>query len=106
MFIWGKGSETAWACEFEHWECSNCGTLRPFSVYLTYSYAHLFEIFSWVTKQEYCVACEICRSASAISLEEVKELAPVDPVPVLRRYGWMIGAGLLAIIFGIFTTIP
>lgn len=94
MLIWGSGSDSLRVRAASSKPCPTCGLERPFSLYLLYDYAHLYYLFSWVTKRVYLVACDICQRGTVVPRSDVGAL-PEDPIPALRRSGWKIGAGLL-----------
>jgi len=94
MLSWGSGSGSLRVRAESTRMCAICGLGRPFSLYLCYGYAHLYYLFSWVTKREYLLACDICRHGNVVPRSAVGTLKD-DPIPALRRSGWKIGAGLL-----------
>jgi len=95
MLIWGSGSGGLRVGAAGEGDCPHCETKKPYSIYLNYKYAHLYYLFSWITHREYIRACDNCRRGEVVRRAEAKALAPVDPIPWLRRSGWMLGAGLI-----------
>jgi hypothetical protein len=95
MLIWGSGNTGIRVCANGQRECPSCKEEKPYSIYLNYSYAHLYYLFSWITKREYISACDTCRRGKVVTRDDVKALTAVDPVPWIRRSGWMLGAGLI-----------
>ncbi|HEY0781337.1 MAG TPA: hypothetical protein VGE98_02700 [Thermoanaerobaculia bacterium] len=108
MIIWGSGGKVVdlGLTGYEH--CEVCEKTRPFHVYLKYRYAHLYYIFSWVTKRQYVKACEVCGRGSELQKADVPALLPQlpasDPIPFMNRYGWLIGLSILGalLLFGVF----
>jgi hypothetical protein len=88
MVIWGSGGDTVDLGVSEHKYCDVCERERPFKVFLQYRYAHIYWIFSWITKKHYSLLCDICSRGWILKAEEVEKTLPKIPIPFMRRWGW------------------
>ena len=101
MLIWGSGGNTVRVAAVESKDCPTCGMERNFALYLQYRYAHLYYLFSWITRREYLVACDVCKRGHSVTREEMAAHLTEDPIPFLQRSGWKIGAGILGGLIGV-----
>jgi hypothetical protein len=106
MLIWGSGRKQVRLRAAGTKPCTNCGTERSFSVLLSYSYAHLYYLFSWITRRAYLQVCDVCSKGQTIAREEAEVGLKEDPIPYLERSGWKIGAGILAALAAFLTLMP
>jgi len=98
MLIWGSGSGVCIAGEAGMRECPVCGSAQRFDLSVSYGYAHIWYLFSWVTRRKYLCVCSRCHNGLVISRREFQQRVVKDPIPIMRRRGWV----FIPIIIGIF----
>jgi hypothetical protein len=98
MIIGGSGSGVCIAGEAGMRDCPICQNAQRFDLTLQYSYAHIWYVFSWITRRKYLSVCSRCHNGVAISKREFQERVPKDPIPFMRRRGWL----LIPVIVGAF----
>jgi len=106
MLVWGSGRKQVRLRAAGTKPCTNCGMERSFSVKLHYAYAHLYYLFSWITRREYLSVCDVCSRGHAMSRQDAEAGLTEDPIPFLERSGWKIGAGILAAMAALLTVMP
>jgi hypothetical protein len=89
MIVWGSGGDTVDLGVSEHKYCAVCERNRPFRISLQYRYAHIYWIFSWITKKHYSLLCDICSRGWILKAEEVEKTLPKSPIPFMRQRGWV-----------------
>lgn len=89
MIIWGSGSGVCIAGEAGMRDCPVCGSAQRFDLSVSYGYAHVWYLFSWVTRRKYLCVCARCHNGFALSKREFQERVAKDPIPLMRRRGWM-----------------
>jgi len=97
MLVWGSGSDTKDLGMVEKRHCDACEKERPFKLFLQYRFAHIWYLFSWVTKKEYLLLCDVCRRGVQLDKKKVESKLRENPIPLRRRYGWMLLVVLIAI---------
>lgn len=98
LYIWGSGSDTAKAGSAGTRLCSICGSVQPFDLLVNYRYFHFWHLISWVTKRSYSATCTRCGNGAEVPAIEAKQQIGKDPIPFLRRKGWLIPIVALAIL--------
>jgi hypothetical protein len=97
MLIWGSGSGVCIAGEAGMRDCPVCGSAQRFDLSVSYGYAHIWYLFSWVTRRKYLSVCSRCHNGIVLSKREFRDRVPKDPIPFMRRRGWL----LLPVIVGL-----
>lgn len=87
MIIWGSGGRTVDLGVVGSEDCKVCERQRPFHLYLSYEYSHLYWIFRWVTEKEYLKLCEICRRGWQLDTKQVEAGFQENPIPFMDRLG-------------------
>jgi hypothetical protein len=95
--IWGSGGNSIDLGVVEHQHCETCERERPFRTILHYRYAHLYWVFSFLTKKEYLLLCDICSRGWTLNTAEVEKTLTKNPIPFIRQWGWTILVGLIVI---------
>jgi hypothetical protein len=95
--IWGSGGDSVDLGVAEHRYCEVCERERPFKIILQYRYAHLYWLFSWITKKNYLLLCDICHRGWNLKATEVEKTLSQNPIPFMRRWGWIFLASLVLI---------
>lgn len=98
LYIWGSGSDTAKAGPAGTRLCPICGSMQAFELQVDYRYFHFWRLLSWVTKRSYRSTCARCGNGAEVPAIEAKQLIDKDPVPFIRRRGWMIPLFALAVL--------
>ena len=97
MIIWGSGGDVINLGEVKQEECSICEKKRPFNLYLTYRYGHIYWL-GFLTKVEYHIACDICNRGVEVDEKDVAEFNGKSQVPFMRRWGLLSGIAVLWIL--------
>src|SRR5688572_22036918 len=79
MIIWGSGGKTVDMGVVENKRCETCEKERPFKLMLGYRYAHLYYIFSWVTKKQYMLLCDVCQRGWELKTAEIERSLAKNP---------------------------
>lgn len=91
LIIWGSGGDSIdLGTSPQKQYCSCCEQERSFRTLLQYRFAHLYYIFSWTTKKNYYHLCEVCQRGWELNAQEVEKALGKNPIPFLRRSGWML----------------
>lgn len=90
MIIWGTNGETLDMGIVREDKCKTCERKRPFHLYVTYKWWHLYWIFGIVTKCKYMLLCEVCSNGWEIDKKDIKEIHKEVPIPFRRRYGLLL----------------
>jgi len=99
MLVWGTGGKTVEAVrDAGAAPCPVCKGNQPFRILLAYRYAHVWYLFSWITSRKYISQCARCNNGHVVEPGTIADkLGKSDPVPFMRRRGWLVGAAVLAI---------
>ncbi len=86
-----------------HKHCPVCERVRPFHIYLQYVYNHFWYIFGYSTGRKYTLSCEICGRGSDLDRKEVESTLDKSPLPMMHRYGCLVGivAAIVAILLSV-----
>lgn len=105
MIIWGSGGDAIALGAAEGAHCDQCAQQRSFRHVLHYRYAHLWYVFSWVTKKQYLRVCDGCNQATALETKTFEQTRAKPPIPAYRRFGGLVLLGLIAVVvvFGAFS---
>lgn len=94
MIIWGSGGDIIDLGKIMEKECPICEKKRSFHHFLTYRYFHFYWIFSFLTKTEHMIACDICRRGTSVNESELSKYG-VDSgkskIPFMKRWGLLAG---------------
>jgi len=108
-FIWGSGSDSAVAGDAGMRNCPICSgrpaALRRFDIVVNYRYRHFWYLLSWVTKRSYSLVCSHCHNTlgEELTKQEISEklTGTKDPIPFIRRRGWVLGVALFALVIAL-----
>ena len=97
MLVWGTGGKTVEAArDGGVAPCPVCQGNQPFRVLLNYRYAHLWYLFSWITSRQYVCQCTRCNNSRVVEPSAVADkIGKTDPIPFMRRRGWLVGLGVV-----------
>jgi hypothetical protein len=98
VIIWGRGCATCVAGEAGVRDCPVCQNAQRFDFVVSYSYAHIWYLFSWVTSRKYMVICSRCHNGVVIPAHEFQSQVRKDPIPLWRRYGWTLILAILGLV--------
>jgi hypothetical protein len=102
MIVWGSGGGSAVAGDGGMLNCPICNCAQRFDIVVNYRYAHVWYIISWVTKREYSLVCSHCHNGMPATKEQYAgRLSDKDPIPFMRRRGWLVGAGGFAVLLAL-----
>lgn len=103
MLIWGSGGDVVQLGNAGEAHCQICEKDRPFKNILSYRYAHLWYLFSWVTEKTYATVCDVCGRGTRHDSKQFEEKLGKSPIPFYRRFGGLFLLGLIAVavVFGI-----
>jgi hypothetical protein len=87
MLVWGSGRKQVRLRAAGTKSCTNCGTDRSFSVKLHYAYAHVYYLFSWITRRDYLLVCDVCSHSQTLTRPDAEAGLSEDPIPFLERSG-------------------
>jgi hypothetical protein len=94
MIFYGWGRKSVPLVELGTATCSKCNDTRPFRVFLSYSYMHLYWIFGAVLGRKYMAACTVCGQGFLLNKKQAKQTvgtnAPIvqgNPIPFMQRWG-------------------
>ncbi|AKO05729.1 hypothetical protein ACU16_18065 [Xanthomonas oryzae pv. oryzicola] len=102
MIIWGSGGDVLALGAADSAPCDQCAQQRSFRHVLRYRYAHLWYLFSWVTKKQSLRVCDGCNHTTALDTKTSEAGRGKPPIPAYRRFGGPVLLGLIAVlvIFG------
>ncbi len=98
MIIWGSGGKLVELGAAGTAECAVCEKERAFRNVLAYRYAHVWYLFSWVTRKEYLTVCETCNRGTQHDTKAFEAKLGKSPIPFYRRFGGLVLLGLIAAI--------
>jgi hypothetical protein len=101
MIIWGSGGKLVELGNAATADCAVCEKERSFRDVLAYRYAHVWYLFSWVTKKEYLRVCETCNRGSQHDTKAFEATLGKSPIPFYRRFGGLVLLGLIAAIVAV-----
>jgi len=96
FFIWGSGSGRAVAGKSDGHLCPSCGAMGPSDLVVDYRYRHFWYLISFVTERVYSFVCGRCGKSTVAQPGEYRDKLGKDPIPFLRRRGWLVGLVVLA----------
>ena len=96
MIIWGSGGDVVQLGAVGTQQCATCEAQREFRNVLTYRYAHIWYLFSWVTEKAYYTACTICGRGTRHDSKAFEQQLGRTPIPFYRRFGGLLLLGLVA----------
>jgi len=100
MFLqWGNGQDDVRAGEMGWDYCPRCEDETPTSLLVRYHFGYVYFVFSCITRFEYFLKCDICGYASAIDAAVAKPHVERLDIPFMRRYGCLMGLGLMVLGF-------
>jgi hypothetical protein len=93
MLVWGSGGNTVEAVrDAGVAPCPVCKGNQPFRLMLNYRYGHIWHLFGWVTSRQYLCLCTRCNHGYAVEPRAIADrLGARDPIPFMRRRGWLVG---------------
>jgi len=104
-FVWGSGGGAEVAGDAGMRHCPVCSAERRFDLVVNYRYRHFWYLISWVSKRAYSLVCSHCHNAlpEAPAKQEIAEKlsGQKDPIPFMRRRGWVVGVALFALVLGL-----
>jgi hypothetical protein len=100
MIIWGSGGTTKDLGVVETRRCESCEQVRPFKMFLSYRYGHIWYLFKWVQEKQYSLACTVCERGWKLETRKVEPTLKTQPIPWGTRYGWLVLIGLVAALIG------
>ncbi|MFO3704574.1 hypothetical protein ACI6Q5_06200 [Xanthomonas codiaei] len=105
MIIWGSGGDAIALGAADSAHCNQCAQQRSFRHVLQYRYAHLWYVFSWVTKKQYLRVCDGCNQVTPLDTKTFEESRGKPPIPAYRRFGGLVLLGLIAAVvaFGVYS---
>lgn len=80
-------------------ECPECGRMSSFTVYCHYVYANLIVVFSCIVGREYVMVRDCCRHSIPLERARARELFPLDRIPLMRKWGWLITLTVLGMLY-------
>lgn len=102
MIVWGSKGHLLLLAPAGEQNCEICERDRTFHVVLQYRVWGLYWIFTFITKKEYMVLCEICERGwglDAVEIEErLKDVGEKSPIPFMHQYGFFIFIGVVILI--------
>ena len=84
--------------------CSKYGEVRPFRLFLSYNYMHLYWIFGAVLRRRYLVACSVCNQGFLVDKKDALLADPnvtPNPIPFMQRWGLAVFAAGIAMVVAI-----
>ncbi|MCC4603122.1 hypothetical protein [Xanthomonas campestris] len=105
MIIWGSGGDAIALGAADSAHCNPCAQQRSFRHVLQYRYAHLWYVFSWVTRKQYLRACDGCNQVTPLDTKTFEQSRGKPPIPAYRRFGGLVLLGLIAAVvaFGVYS---
>ena len=99
MIFYGWGRKSIPVANVGTTCCSKCGEARPFRLFLSYSYMHLYWIFGLVLRRKYLVACSVCSQGFVVDKKDAKQAFTGNPIPFMQRWGLAVFvAGFVAVL--------
>lgn len=98
MIIWGSGGGLCIAGDAGVRDCPICQSAQRFDLSVSYRYAHIWYVFSWVTHRKYLAICSRCHNGMAITKQAFQASVTKDPIPVMRRRGWLMFPAIVALV--------
>jgi hypothetical protein len=93
MLVWGARWDTVPIELSETRTCLPCGRPRSFTSRLSYRYTHVFWIFGKVREKHFEWLCSTCGSAIPAEERQIAGRLARNPIPFMRRWGWVVYAG-------------
>lgn len=97
LLIWGNGSGRSLMGELPEEKCPDCGEKAPRTAFVDFKYWHIWYLFSFLTGREYHTACNACGAVAPYDKTEAKLQFSRDNIPFIRKNGWTVVAGLVAL---------
>lgn len=97
MIVYGSGGGQAVMGDAGKHACPSCKQDGNFSARVNYKYFHIWYLFSFLTGREYIVQCDNCGHSAGIDAATIKKQFPKDGIPFIRKRGWMLVAGVVAV---------
>jgi len=91
QFQWGHEEHNVKAADVDDRDCPRCERVRRFAIHVKYRYDYVYFVFGAVTKLEYFLVCQSCRSRFQIREEEARPYVGTLPIPVSHRFGCLFG---------------
>jgi hypothetical protein len=104
MIFWGSNGENLDLGKVKEEQCDVCEKKRPYHLYLSYRWWHLYWIFGVLTKVKYMLLCEVCNRGWEIDKKDLAELHKKAPIPFWRRYG-LLSFGVIIVLLIIWGSI-
>ncbi len=98
MIVWGSGGDVLNLGTIETRHCDICEKDRAFDLVLEYRYFGFYWIFNFVTRKKYLMLCSICQRGWELDAKKIESALKTQPVPFMRRFGCLVGIGVLALI--------
>jgi hypothetical protein len=102
MIFYGWGRKSVPLVGVGNTKCSKCCEVRPFRLFLSYNYMHLYWIFGAVLRRRYLVACSVCNQGFLVDKKDAMQAVPnvsPNPIPFMQRWGLAVfAAGIAAIV--------
>jgi hypothetical protein len=104
MIFYGWGKKSVPLVSVGNTSCSKCCEVRPFRLFLSYNYMHLYWIFGAVLRRRYLVACSVCNQGFLVdkkdALQAVPNVSP-NPIPFMQRWGLVVFVAGIALVVAI-----
>lgn len=98
MIIWGSGGDVIALGAANGTHCEHCAQQRSFRDVLHYRYAHVWYLFSWVTKKQYLRVCDGCNHSTQHDTKTFEATLDTSPIPAYRRFGGLVLLGLIVVL--------
>jgi len=101
LYIWGSGNNSAVAGNAGTRPCPICNSDQQFNLIVNYRYRHFWYVISFVTKRSYSFVCARCSNGVEARRGEYEDKLGKDPIPFMRRRGWVLVAAPMAALVAI-----
>jgi hypothetical protein len=104
MIFYGWGRKSVPLVGVGNTSCSKCCEVRPFRLFLSYNYMHLYWIFGAVLRRRYLVACSVCSQGFLVDKKDALQAVPnatPNPIPFMQRWGLAVFAAGIAVAIAI-----
>jgi len=95
MIIFGTKGANIQMGDADSRHCPICRESTPHQFLLAYRWFHLYFIMGVVTRRMYSCVCRRCNNGVALNRKDLPPtLAQIDPIPLMQRYGLIIGPAI------------
>ncbi len=98
LLFYGSGEGKSVMGDLPEQICPSCGNRAARTAVCVWDYVHLWYLFNFITKRRYRTVCKGCGAVAEYDRADARAAGLSDRIPFMKRKGWMVGVGLIALI--------